>query len=278
MNSGRFSGPSDRELLRRIARRPGQSFAALERLFARHARRILAYVLSRCPVGECQTIHRRVWGRVQNEAANGTNATNIRAWLLGVALAEIGERLMPAPAADFRESLFAFDAAIAELIRARLINTSYGSIADRTGHRIEKLYQVVETVRRRLTRRFGVCPVALSIPDDPAETPGWLERHLVGARLNRLIAELSAAHPETADRHVYLAPILHGPRRDAVLDRGLAELSRRRITALLMHPRLLLDLQELVLSAGRRYWDEVRPHGDRLETLVERTWLLMGAA
>jgi hypothetical protein len=215
---------------------------------------------------------------VQNEAIDGVSATNVRAWLLGVALAEIGERLMPAPAADFRESLGTFDAAVAELIRAKLSNVNYGLIADRTGHRVEKLYRVVETVRRRLTRRFGVCPVALAIPDDPAQTPGWLERHLVGARLNRLIAELAAVHPETANRRVFLAPILHGPRRDAVLDRGLAELSPRRIAALLTHPRLLLDLQELVLSAGRRYWDEVRPHDDRLETLVERTWLLMGAA
>jgi hypothetical protein len=278
MDLGRFSGPSDRELLRRIARRPGQSVTALERLFARHARRLLAYILPRCPLGECQTIHRNVWGRVRNEAVDGVAATNIRAWLLGVALAEIGQRLMPAPAGDLRDSLDAFDPAVGEVIRARLRNESYGSIAQSAGHQVEKLYQVVETVRRRLTRRFGVCPIALTIPEDPAEAAGWLERHLVGARLNRLVAELAAVHSETANRPVYLAPILRGPRRDAVLDRGLAELSQRRIVALLTHPRLLLDLQELVLSAGRRYWDEVRPYDDRLETLVERTWLLMGAA
>ena len=43
-----------------------------------------------------------------------------------------------------------------------------------------------------------------------------------------------------------------GNQRDAVLAKSLGSLSQERLRQLLRHPRLLLDLQELIVSSGRR--------------------------
>ena len=39
----------------------------------------------------------------------------------------------------------------------------------------------------------------LTIPDDPAELPRWLERRLVAPDFGRFVAELSAHFPAAAD-------------------------------------------------------------------------------
>jgi hypothetical protein len=97
-----------------------------------------------------------------------------------------------------------------------------------------------------------------TVPEDPAELAGWLDRQIVGPDLARLIAELSAVHgpsSETTD----LATVL-GPDREAVLARGLGVLSEDRLRTFLRHPPLLAELQDTVTEAGSPYWDELFDH------------------
>ena len=60
--------------------------------------------------------------------------------------------------------------------------------------------------------------VAMTIPDDPADLPVWLERHLVGLELAALVAELSAVH---APANGPPLDELLGQRRQTVLEQGL---------------------------------------------------------
>ncbi|MBV8129008.1 MAG: hypothetical protein JO114_15275 [Planctomycetaceae bacterium] len=94
--------------------------------------------------------------------------------------------------------------------------------------------------------------VALEIPDDPALLPGWLEGHLVNTDLAALVAELEAVHGEHPD-NLSLTDILRD-RRDAVLSRGLDSLPAEGLKSLLRNPRLLLELQELILTEGGPCW------------------------
>jgi hypothetical protein len=110
---------------------------------------------------------------------------------------------------------------------------------------------------------------ALEIPDDPAELPGWLERHLMGLDLAALVAELEAVHPAALEAAASV-PVVLGDRLEAVLEGGLSDLPPGVIQQLLRGPRLLLALQDLVLEAGGDYWDRVgRPSPD-LDTTVGR--------
>jgi hypothetical protein len=96
--------------------------------------------------------------------------------------------------------------------------------------------------------------VSMTIPEDPALLAGWLEQHLVGLDLAALVAELRAVHGSG-----HAAPIneVLGDRRDAVLARGLSALPADRLRQLLRSPALLLDLQEMVLTEGRGYWERL---------------------
>jgi hypothetical protein len=98
--------------------------------------------------------------------------------------------------------------------------------------------------------------IALEIPDDAADLAGWLDGHLVGLDLSALVAELETIGrlgERPATPPLSLETIL-GKEREVVLARGLASLSQDRLRQLLRHPRLLLDLQELIRSSGRPYW------------------------
>jgi hypothetical protein len=108
--------------------------------------------------------------------------------------------------------------------------------------------------------------IALEIPDDATDLPGWLEDRLVGLDLSALVAELEAVHGRgagSAGPPLSIDTIL-GKEREAVLAHGLASLPADRLRQLLRHPRLLLDLQELILSSGRPYWHR------RAESALER--------
>jgi hypothetical protein len=113
----------------------------------------------------------------------------------------------------------------------------------------------------------GMKLVALDLPDDPTELPGWLERQLVGLDL----AELEAVHgtgvhvksPHSLDE-------LLGDRRDAVMARGLAALPREAIRRILLHPRLLLDLQERALVSGRDHWRRLVEASNDLDAVVDK--------
>jgi hypothetical protein len=112
--------------------------------------------------------------------------------------------------------------------------------------------------------------LALEIPDDPALLPGWLEGHLVSTDLAALVAELEAVHGEPPD-HLSLADVLRD-RRDAVLSRGLASLPVEGVKSLLQSPRLLLELQELILTEGGPCWLEGAAVAASKEDDLDRVW------
>src|SRR5437868_494885 len=118
--------------------------------------------------------------------------------------------------------------------------------------------------------------VALEIPDDPADLPGWLEGQLLGFDLAALVAELEAVQPPGPKPGATLPKILGGE-REAVLDRGLAALPPERLRLLLRRPRLLLDLQELVLVEGGARWQELAARGSDPGPLVEPGWQRLDA-
>lgn len=115
--------------------------------------------------------------------------------------------------------------------------------------------------------------LALEIPDDTTALAGWLQSHLIGLELAPLVAELEAVHGPV--REVLTLEQLLGSRREAVLARGLEALPAERLRLLLVHPRLLLDLQESILISGGPFWGELAASeamGSEQGTVLERTW------
>jgi hypothetical protein len=93
------------------------------------------------------------------------------------------------------------------------------------------------------------------IPEEVADLPRWLDGHLVGPDLGMLAAELSAIH-DSSSAPPSLDAVLADQRR-SVLSEGLQALPRERMRQLLIHPSLLLQLQELVLIEGGAYWERL---------------------
>jgi hypothetical protein len=117
--------------------------------------------------------------------------------------------------------------------------------------------------------------LVLDIPEQNAELAPWLERQLVGLHLADLVAELEAfqvALPRGGD----LQKIFGGD-LDNLLEDGLAAASEQQIRDLLGHPRLLIELQELVLLEGGPRWDEV-PLAEEHERLTAECWERVSAA
>jgi hypothetical protein len=115
--------------------------------------------------------------------------------------------------------------------------------------------------------------VALEIPDDTAALAGWLQDHLVGLDLAPLVAELEAVHGAAQDP-LTVDQVL-GSHRDAVLAHGLGALPPKRLRQLLLKSRLLLDLQELVLTGGGPFWSELAAPSatsSNRRAALDRTW------
>ncbi len=93
----------------------------------------------------------------------------------------------------------------------------------------------------------------LTIPDDIAALPGWLDHQLLGPDLDLLAAELAVVNRPTSTVPV-LADVL-GDNAAEVLAGGLGSLPRSALVLLLRHPTLLAELRELVLTEGGPYWD-----------------------
>jgi hypothetical protein len=110
--------------------------------------------------------------------------------------------------------------------------------------------------------------VVMTLPDEPAELPAWLERQLTGLDLARLIAELTAVHGPGAAGPA-LEEVL-GPHLPAVMSRGLSALPQPLLRTLLTRPALLYPLQELVLAEGGPYWDALLQDNDQLGEMAER--------
>jgi hypothetical protein len=98
----------------------------------------------------------------------------------------------------------------------------------------------------------------LDLPCDPSDLATWLEDRLLGPGLRDLVDDLAAAAGSAAPTHLS-APELLGGAQAAVLERGLGAMAPGSLLALLDHPHLLLDLQELVFADGGPYWDRPAP-------------------
>ncbi|MCA9056071.1 MAG: hypothetical protein KDA75_19700, partial [Planctomycetaceae bacterium] len=109
----------------------------------------------------------------------------------------------------------------------------------------------------------------LDIPEDHAELATWLEQRLVDLDLADVVAGLEVFESRPADA-TSLLEIL-GDNRQDVLTQGLAALDSGQVQQLLRHPRLLLQLQELVLADGGPYWRRL-PVSQELQRLVNTGW------
>lgn len=103
--------------------------------------------------------------------------------------------------------------------------------------------------------------VSMTVPDDPAALPGWLEDRLLAPDFGRLVAELSvhfatpAPPPELLDRWLPTA-----------LKHGLGGVPIDLLRQLLRNPTALADFQERVLTDGGAYWDGVADRSPALAT------------
>jgi hypothetical protein len=116
--------------------------------------------------------------------------------------------------------------------------------------------------------------LALTLPDDPAEQPRWLEQRLVSLQLRRFVREWEKILGGSTPPRRSLNDLL-GSQREGVLNQGLSVLSADQLHALLDQPRLLFDLQELVLVEGGPYWESVATSDDlEAQAAEDRNWLL----
>src|SRR5262245_27095304 len=107
---------------------------------------------------------------------------------------------------------------------------------------------------------------ALEIPDATADLAQWLERHLVGLHLGELVTELAVIQGSpggTSD----LRDVL-GQEYVAVLESGLQSLSHEQLQMLSAQPRLLIELQELVLTQGGGFWLQRGMENSELAALI----------
>jgi hypothetical protein len=109
---------------------------------------------------------------------------------------------------------------------------------------------------------------ALEIPEDPNQLPGWLDRHLCGPDLGELVAELAAVNGGRGEPGRSVRDVL-GRRLSSVLAGGLGGASSTAVRQLLRSPHLLLELQELVLTSGGPYWDEIALAAGGFDDLVD---------
>jgi hypothetical protein len=110
---------------------------------------------------------------------------------------------------------------------------------------------------------------ALEIPEDQEELAGWLEQHLLGLDLAALTLELEAVHGTRLESGPSLEELL-GSRLNDLLEKGLSALPLKVLRQILGWPRLLLELQDLVVSRGGDYWDRVVSTSYELDQRVER--------
>jgi hypothetical protein len=109
---------------------------------------------------------------------------------------------------------------------------------------------------------------SLTVPDDTAELPDWLERQLMAPDFGTFIAELSALFPTI--------PGIDPPRhlldkwQTVALTDGLRPIPPNVLTQLLKHPQLLAALQERIALDGGTYWDAVSDRSDQLRAPFER--------
>lgn len=108
----------------------------------------------------------------------------------------------------------------------------------------------------------------LTVPDDPAELPGWLEQQLMSPGFGEFLAELSAFFPVVSG----IEPPCHLLDRwlTVALTEGLRPIPPDVLTQWLRHPQLLTALQERIVLDGGPYWDTVAVGSDDLRDMLAR--------
>jgi DNA-directed RNA polymerase specialized sigma24 family protein len=250
------SDPTDDDLAARAARRDRAAFD-------RYDRRLAAWLLRRLPRPDAEDLLQDILFRARR-SAGADKGGNDRTWLFQIArsgLADwVGRHGRPAPdhAAAVGHGLGTLEERERELLRARFGGAEgLPAACARLGVETKTGQNLVGPALARL-RECADTLVLPTLPEDPAELPGWLDRQVAGPDLGRLIAELSAVHGPTPDAPD-LATVL-GPDRPAVLATGLGALSEDRLRTVLRHPSLLAELQDAVAEGGGPYWDELFDH------------------
>src|SRR3954464_1686548 len=102
----------------------------------------------------------------------------------------------------------------------------------------------------------------LTIPDDPADLPRWLEERLMAPDFGGFMAELQAHFPANPDA----APLRKQFERwtPVALESGLETIPLDFLQKLLRSPASLATFQERILTDGGAYWDEVADRSDDL--------------
>ena len=107
-------------------------------------------------------------------------------------------------------------------------------------------------------------PIVLDIPEEEDRLFEWLDCVLVGPRLRELVYELSQA--ETAvndDFDLDAVRTWAGEHLETLLSQGTSGLGDEKVHELLKRPRLLRELQHLVLLDGGAYWHKkIESHPD----------------
>jgi hypothetical protein len=98
--------------------------------------------------------------------------------------------------------------------------------------------------------------LTFDIPTDPTLLPQWLEGHLMGLDLPQVVSELEVLGGQADGPALALDHVL-GAQGEEVLELGLRSLSHEQLRQLMRQPRLLWQLQELVLQQGGDYWTTV---------------------
>lgn len=108
---------------------------------------------------------------------------------------------------------------------------------------------MTDSTRSQLSSGFYPVLDLLGRPDDLSEA---MEEFVVGADLLRLVRELEVFHGSSN------APCeMAEEMRNRIMIRGLSGLAEDELRTLLNRPRVLLGLQQAVLTEGGDYWDEV---------------------
>ena len=230
--------------------------AAFDELADRHARPLAAWLLRRLPPEDAEEVLPAVLRRARRSAGSFRGG-DYRAWLFQIARTTLADWLRryrrpaaggPDHAAAVAECLARLDDRERELVRARFGDPDAPPVAP-----------ILARLRECVADQEGGRPLLLpTIPEDPTELPGWLERQVAGPDLGRLIAGLSAVHGPTVEGPD-LATAL-GADRPAVLAKGLGVLPEARLWAFLRHPALLAALQDAVAESVSPYWDDRFDH------------------
>lgn len=108
-----------------------------------------------------------------------------------------------------------------------------------------------------------------TLPDDVAAQARWLEEHLLGLDLSRVVSELKALGGGRSDESVGIDAAL-GDVLPQILRSGLSQVAPVHIQTLLKNPMLLLELQTRIFLEGGEYWNDLPEPSSELQDYVDR--------